>query len=790
MTFLNRTPISAETLALQHSPRSFNRGYWRIPCPAHGGTDPNLSLWDTENGGIGARCFSHGCDWRSIMKALGVEAGGRAPRRRAYEARVMATYQHRDGVPRQTMRTDYPDNAGADGPCRYGARSKAGPCGRTDRHKHDWIRPAGRSMSGFLPKLWTLDDPDNALVIVEGEPAAGQLAHYVQGGQLDGVTPVSWYGGSGVVRNTVWDDALRGRTVIVWPDPDKAGAKALADVISVAHAAGAAQVLVVPTDGLYEGQDAADLDADECERRISGAAAPQPGALPPTNGRVPRTEAEALIRESLATPHGTTLFGAADRMMSLNSERLMIVSYVDREGNIAGQPYLLDWRGLWRPDAPALGTLLLAAERRADAVALDMDTELAKAARAHYKALANRAIGPALEHMPRIPHHWRDEGRTELLERLTRADRRELDGDGRYLGCANGVVDLRSGRLLPPDDARRHFVTRETGVRFDPKAKHEVVDRLTAHLPEAVARFLWRKLGRTLWGLPDGTFLLIVGPTAGGKSTLIKAVSDALGDEAGTFGQDLLRPERGQGKTGPTPERQALVERRLIFGHECESWNVDIAKLKAFTSGIDALSVQPKYQAEFTARAKASMVFVANSAPRLGLSDAAVMRRFRIVEYPALTLPDPAVMHAVQHEPAVRVAMLARLVRMAQENPPEHEVPTPAELRDAEHRLRDVERGPFGAFLAAHVESCSEEQSLWADDLWDAFCRDAGQSPDDDEVDGVKRRSIARIVQSTFQLPHAEPIQKTQGGQSVKKRGWRGLRFRSAAPQPSQARLQ
>ena len=41
----------------------------RIPCPAHGGTNPNLALW-VNQGGIAACCHSAGCSYADIAKAI------------------------------------------------------------------------------------------------------------------------------------------------------------------------------------------------------------------------------------------------------------------------------------------------------------------------------------------------------------------------------------------------------------------------------------------------------------------------------------------------------------------------------------------------------------------------------------------------------------------------------------------------------------------------------------------------------------------------------------------------
>lgn len=43
--------------------------YLRIPCPAHGGINPNLSLWVNDDS-IGAKCHSAGCSYADITAAI------------------------------------------------------------------------------------------------------------------------------------------------------------------------------------------------------------------------------------------------------------------------------------------------------------------------------------------------------------------------------------------------------------------------------------------------------------------------------------------------------------------------------------------------------------------------------------------------------------------------------------------------------------------------------------------------------------------------------------------------
>ena len=58
-------------------------GHLRIPCPAHGGTNPNLALW-VNDGGIAARCHSAGCSYADIAAAI-LDRYGTSINRRGYQ---------------------------------------------------------------------------------------------------------------------------------------------------------------------------------------------------------------------------------------------------------------------------------------------------------------------------------------------------------------------------------------------------------------------------------------------------------------------------------------------------------------------------------------------------------------------------------------------------------------------------------------------------------------------------------------------------------------------------------
>ena len=80
-------------------------GYLRIPCPAHGGTNPNLALW-VNGDGIGAKCHSTGCSYAEIAWAIRDRYGTSINPRRYHnnlttmDTRVMTTGRMSDPDPK------------------------------------------------------------------------------------------------------------------------------------------------------------------------------------------------------------------------------------------------------------------------------------------------------------------------------------------------------------------------------------------------------------------------------------------------------------------------------------------------------------------------------------------------------------------------------------------------------------------------------------------------------------------------------------------------------------------
>lgn len=108
----------------------------------------------------------------------------------------------------------------------------------------------------------------------------------------------------------------------------------------------------------------------------------------------------------------------------------------------------------------------------------------------------------------------------------------DLDADPNILNCPNGTVDLRTGTI------RRHdpgdYITKSTGVPFDPTASHELWDKARQAFAPGIEEWLQLRIGEGTYGLPshDDSMLFCFGQGSNGKSTLTDAILNALGDYA------------------------------------------------------------------------------------------------------------------------------------------------------------------------------------------------------------------------------------------------------------------
>jgi putative DNA primase/helicase len=233
---------------------------------------------------------------------------------------------------------------------------------------------------------------------------------------------------------------------------------------------------------------------------------------------------------------------------------------------------------------------------------------------------------------------WVIECETEPMFRqvlaLARSDRsitisvNALDQHKHLLCCPNGVVDLRTGELLP--NRPELYLTKNTGVHYVPDAKFPqwdaFLDQITggnANLRDA----LQLEVGYSLQGsCCEEKFFLLLGKGGTGKSTFLEAVSGGMGEYhvAANF-STFLKKDRVS--SGPSEDIARLAGARLVTASECDDGGrFAEATLKQLTGG-DKVNARFLYQNSFDFRPQFKLFFAVNHLPYMATDDPAIWRR-------------------------------------------------------------------------------------------------------------------------------------------------------------------
>ena len=752
----------------------------RCPIPSHPGDRSGRSLKVRKTGDTWMlKCWSGGCSYAKIAAALGITIRPVDARSNSLAPFLVASYDHPDGEPRKVYRKDWPRDFPNAPSCPWRACSTP----TLNPHKHVWGKG---SPTGTELELWGEDHELNVLVLVEGEKAAAALA--AAGVNDHGFTPASWRGGTGSVGKVSFA-RVKGRRVVLWPDNDKVGRSSMDTAADRCAQADAEVLQLVEVDalGLDEGGDAADIEASERLSVLTDhvvvfvPSAPAP-STPPAAG-------PAKVPDWLA-PHYSRLLedsydvqnpaADAERYLRQHGPHTLIVR--DVGGQRDGESYVLGLdklTGLWGGTAAIERAILEQAELAFETVKAGIGPGGQFPRRTlSYLGKVSRSREAWRSAMDTIPAVDGVRGPFEVVS----LPESEIDKPGRYLGCANGVVDLTTRKLLPPDQGKLKGVTRSTPVVYREGARHEYVDKLFSHLDGETTEYLKSILGQGLFGQPDGLTLVLTGPTRAGKTTLMEAMRAAAGPSYyGTASVDVTGRGGRYSGGSHTEDRRAIYTMRYCGIVEAEGARVDPGRFKSMTGG-DTAPFRGIGQSQTSLRPTALIIWAANSMPKLGMDDPAVQERVRIVDYPQLPpgQRDPAVKQAFSAgESGPAEAMLAMLVDYASRNPPGSAHKLPASMRDAlEREVREAQNQLAVWINTVMVEGYAHD-AVTVNELWELWCQRCGgasTSGQGQEIGGVKRRSFPGEVRQWFRAVGLPPVKPVRVATGVT-RGWRRVRL-------------
>jgi P4 family phage/plasmid primase-like protien len=207
----------------------------------------------------------------------------------------------------------------------------------------------------------------------------------------------------------------------------------------------------------------------------------------------------------------------------------------------------------------------------------------------------------------------------------------QLDARPWELNTPAGIIDLRSGLLMPSDPDRLHTKSTACAPDFDAdQGPWTDFLRTTFQSDEAMIGYIQRLMGYACVGeVREAILPVFYGQGANGKTVLLETVQAVLGDYATVAPQKFLVQGPGQHAT----EIAALAGARLVIASETnEGEKFDEAKVKIMTGG-DRIKARFMRQDEFTFAPSHLLVMMTNHRPEVGSGGTSFWRRLREIPF-------------------------------------------------------------------------------------------------------------------------------------------------------------
>lgn len=210
-----------------------------------------------------------------------------------------------------------------------------------------------------------------------------------------------------------------------------------------------------------------------------------------------------------------------------------------------------------------------------------------------------------------------------------------LDRNRSVIGAKNGIIDLKTGELLPHD--RDAYITKQTTVPYNPDAPEpklwlQFLSDIFGGDPYMLD-YIQKCVGYSLTGsTSEQCAFFLFGTGRNGKSTFLEIVRGILGDYATNIQPQtiMVNPKSGN---APTSDIARLKGARLVTSVEPnEGMRLDEGLLKQLT-GDDVVTARKMFSEEFEFKPEFKLWMATNHKPLIRGTDTGIWRRIHLIPF-------------------------------------------------------------------------------------------------------------------------------------------------------------
>ncbi|MCQ2173295.1 MAG: phage/plasmid primase, P4 family [Bacteroidales bacterium] len=210
-----------------------------------------------------------------------------------------------------------------------------------------------------------------------------------------------------------------------------------------------------------------------------------------------------------------------------------------------------------------------------------------------------------------------------------------LDRNKSVIGVKNGIVDLKTGELLPHD--REAYLTKQCPIVYDPDAPTpklwlQFLNDIFGGDPYML-EYIQKCVGYSLSGsTSEQCAFFLFGTGRNGKSTFLEIVRGILGDYATNIQPQtiMVNPKSGN---APSSDIARLKGARLVTSVEPnEGMRLDEGLLKQLT-GDDVVTARKMFAEEFEFKPEFKLWMATNHKPLIRGTDTGIWRRIHLIPF-------------------------------------------------------------------------------------------------------------------------------------------------------------